>query len=270
MKKYNIGIIGNGFVGSAVSFGFSAQCGFDANIRIYDVNPKKSTHKLLNVCNDSNFIFVSIPTPNKDGVIDLSAVNQVFYEINQVNNRDDNYFFLRSTVTPNTTRKLAENYPYLNIVFNPEFLTERTAKFDFINPSRIIIGNEKGEENKKIKKLFDDRFSNSINIQFMKYEEAELIKYMCNCYFATKLSFLNEIYQISEKLMCDWETVRTGWLSDGRIGNSHSKIALDGKLGYGGACLPKDIQALTTFADSLGIDAQTMKGAIKTNNYLRK
>ena len=271
MSKPDIGIIGNGFVGNAVAFGFSSQCGFDANIRIYDIDPLKSTHTLDQVCNESKFIFISVPTLNdSNGNIDLSVVNSVFHEINNINKRDDNYFLLRSTIVPSTTREISNRYPDLNIIFNPEFLTERTAKFDFINPSRIIFGKDSYAHNiDEVVNLFDKRFSNSVPIDEVLYEEAELIKYMCNCFFATKLSFLNEMYLVSEKLELDWNNVLQGFLKDSRIGHSHNKIALDGELGYGGACLPKDSQAMVSFIEKLGLPVNTLKGAILTNKLIR-
>ena len=271
MSKPDIGIIGNGFVGNAVAFGFSSQCGFDANIRIYDIDPLKSTHTLDQVCNESKFIFISVPTLNdSNGNIDLSVVNSVFHEINNINKRDDNYFLLRSTIVPSTTREISNRYPDLNIIFNPEFLTERTAKFDFINPSRIIFGKDSyAHDIDEVVNLFDKRFSNSVPIDEVLYEEAELIKYMCNCFFATKLSFLNEMYLVSEKLELDWNNVLQGFLKDSRIGHSHNKIALDGELGYGGACLPKDSQAMVSFIEKLGLPVNTLKGAILTNKLIR-
>ena len=271
MSKPDIGIIGNGFVGNAVAFGFSSQCGFDANIRIYDIDPLKSTHTLEQVCNESKFIFISVPTLNdNNGNIDLSVVNSVFHEINNINKRDDNYFLLRSTIVPGTTREISNRYPDLNIIFNPEFLTERTAKFDFINPSRIIFGKDSyAHDIEEVVNLFDKRFSNSVPIGEVLYEEAELIKYMCNCFFATKLSFLNEMYLVSEKLELNWNNVLQGFLKDSRIGHSHNKIALDGELGYGGACLPKDSQAMVSFIEKLGLPVNTLKGAISTNKLIR-
>ena len=254
-----------------VRLGFSSQCGFDANIRIYDIDPLKSTHTLDQVCNESKFIFISVPTLNdNNGNIDLSVVNSVFHEINNINKRDDNYFLLRSTIVPSTTREISNRYPDLNIIFNPEFLTERTAKFDFINPSRIIFGKDSyAHDIDEVVNLFDKRFSNSVPIGEFLYEEAELIKYMCNCFFATKLSFLNEMYLVSEKLELDWNNVLQGFLKDSRIGHSHNKIALDGELGYGGACLPKDSQAMVSFIEKLGLPVNTLKGAISTNKLIR-
>ncbi len=94
---YKLGIVGNGFVGSSVAFGFSPQCGCDgANVKIYDKNDSKSLHSMDEVVNTSDFIFVSVPTPsNKDGSISLDIVYDIFDKMNNVNNRKDNVFLLR-------------------------------------------------------------------------------------------------------------------------------------------------------------------------------
>ena len=102
-----IGIIGKGFVGSAVQFGFSPSVGVDAEVKVYDKDPNKSTHTLQEVVLGSDLIFLSVPTPsNKDGSINTDIVEDVFDEMNQLNCRRDNVFLLRSTVTPGTTRRI--------------------------------------------------------------------------------------------------------------------------------------------------------------------
>ena len=138
-----IGIIGLGFVGSAVRYGFSPNVGCDAEIKVYDKDPNKSTHTLDEVVNQSDIIFMSVPTPsNKDGSINLDIVDSVLKGVNSISNKDS-IVIVRSTVIPGTTRKLQEKYPKLRLVFNPEFLTERSANFDFINQTRFILGGNK-------------------------------------------------------------------------------------------------------------------------------
>ena len=103
-------------------------------------NPNKSTHTLEETVNESDFIFLSVPTPaNKDGSINTDILSSAIKDIDDVSTRD-NYIVIRSTVTPGTTRRLQQEYHQLNLLFNPEFLTERSANFDFINQSRFIIG----------------------------------------------------------------------------------------------------------------------------------
>ena len=119
--KYNIGIIGNGFVGSSVAFGFSPQTGCDAEVKIYDKDETKSTHTLSDVVNDSDFIFLSVPTPsNSDGSISLDILFDVFKEIDEVIDYEADrqpVIMIRSTVTPGTTTKIQIEYPKMNIEY---------------------------------------------------------------------------------------------------------------------------------------------------------
>ena len=268
-----IGIIGNGFVGSSVAFGFSPQTGCDADVKIYDKDETKSTHALTDVVNGSDYIFLSVPTPsNQDGSISLDILFDVFKDIDDVIDYENDYqpvILLRSTVTPGTTSKIQGEYPRMNIVFNPEFLTERSAKFDFINQSRFIVGGSWGNTT-AVEQLYKWRFGESTPVIRTNYQTAELIKYMNNCFFATKVSFLNEMYQIAEKCGANWEEAVDGFVRDGRIGYSHMNVpGPDGKFGFGGSCFPKDIQAMINFAESLDVNPTTMKGVWEKNLDVR-
>ena len=265
-----IGIVGRGFVGSAVEFGFSPNVGCDAEVRVYDTDPHKSLHTLEETINESDFIFVSVPTPaNSDGSINLDVVYKAFQSISDTNKRTDNCILLRSTVVPGTTRKVQENFPTLNIVFNPEFLTERSAKFDFINQARFILGGESIHTN-KVAELFRWRFGESTSIVETNFETAEIIKYMNNCYLATKVSFLNEMYQIANACGVDWEKAVDGFVRDGRVGHSHMNVpGPDGKFGFGGSCFPKDIQAMIHFAQTLDIHPDVLLGTWNKNLDVR-
>ena len=266
-----IGIIGNGFVGSSVAFGFSSQTGCDAEVRIYDKDKTKSTSTLQEVIDKSDFIFVSVPTPsNPDGSINLDIVNGVFDEMNSRNKRKDNIFLLRSTVTPGTTRRIQERCTNLNIVFNPEFLTERSAKYDFINQSRFILGGE-SDLTEKTAQLFRARFGNTTPTIKTDFETAEMVKYMNNCFFATKLSFLNEMYQVAQRVGVNWDDAIEGFVRDGRIGHSHLSVpGPDGNFGFGGSCFPKDVQAMIHYSQSIGIDPKVLQSIWEKNLEVRK
>ena len=268
MKK--IGIVGRGFVGSAVEFGFSAQTGCDAQVKIYDKAPLKSIHTLEETVNKSDFIFLSVPTPsNPNGSMHLGILESVLQDIQLVNSRKDNIILIRSTITPGTTTKLCKKFTKLNIVFNPEFLTERSAKFDFINQSRFILGGRK-RNTARVAELYKWRFGDSVPCIETNFETAEMIKYMNNCFFATKVSFMNEMYQIADKSGVDWDLAVEGFVRDGRIGHSHLAVpGPDGKLGFGGSCFPKDIQAIINYGNELGLNMNTLKGAWNTNLEVR-
>jgi len=275
MLKRKIGVFGNGFVGSAVQFGFSPSTGCDYEVRVYDKDPSKSVDSIEETVNESEFIFLSVPTPsNKDGSMNLDIVEQALQDISDVNESKHNVVLLRSTVTPGTTRKLQDKYPNLRIVFNPEFLTERNAKYDFINQARIIVGGGDVQlqryDVERVGDLYRSRFGESQPVIETNWETAELIKYMSNCFFTTKISFMNEMYQVAEKCGVDWGVALDGFFRDGRVGHSHMNVpGPDGKFGFGGSCFPKDIQALITFGESLGLNMNTLKGAWNTNLEVR-
>lgn len=265
----NIGIIGKGFVGSAVEHGFSCNKNFRAKIAVYDINPELSSHSLSETINTSDYIFLSVPTPaNEDGSINLDYINIALDNINQCI-KNDCVILIRSTIVPGTSSKLSKKYQKLNIVFNPEFLTEKNANNDFINQSRIILGGEK-ELTTKVANLYNWRFENKIPIIETDYETAELIKYMNNTFLATKVSFMNEMFLIANKVGADWGKAVEGFVLDSRIGSSHVNVpGHDGKFGFGGSCFPKDIQAIIKFSKKIGVDPKVLEAAWNTNLKVR-
>ena len=265
-----IGIIGNGFVGTAVQYGFSPNVGVDAEVRVYDKVPTKSTHTLDEVVNESDFVFVSVPTPtNEFGKIYLGVLEECLGDIEKISKNKDTIFLVRSTTVPGTTRNLQKTHPKLKLVFNPEFLTERSANFDFINQSRIVLGGDVILTD-KVADLYRKRFGSSISVVQTDYESAEMIKYLTNTFFATKVSFLNDMKILSDEIGANWDDVLEGFVRDNRVGHTHLNVpGHDGKYGFGGSCFPKDIQAIINFADELGIDMSVLKGAWKTNLKVR-
>ena len=265
-----IGVVGNGFVGGAVRNGFSPNVGCDAEVKVYDKNPTKSTHSLLEVVNDSDFVFISVPTPSfEDGKINLQILDDCLRDISSMSTKQDTIFLIRSTIVPGTTRNLQNKYNTLNLVFNPEFLTERSANFDFINQSRVILGGKKIPV-MRVADLYRERFGSSISVIQTDYESAEMIKYLTNTFFATKVSFLNDMKILSDKVGANWDDVLEGFVRDSRVGHTHLNVpGPDGKFGFGGSCFPKDIQAIINFADELDLDMSVLKGAWKTNLKVR-
>ena len=253
-----IGIIGNGFVGEALAFAFSSSF----EIRIFDIDQSKSTHSLEEV-HQCDIIFVCVPTPMfSDGSQDLTYVNSVFD-----NAKSGPLYIIKSTILPGTTIDLINKH-HLKIIFSPEFLTERTAKLDMLTQSRIILGGEK-KLTSTAREIFEFRFKNK-NIIETDSNTAELVKYMNNIFFATKVSIMNEFKLISDKVGANWEEALHGFSSDGRIGDSHLNVpGHDGKYGYGGTCFPKDVSSLIQFAKKNNLMINTILGGWKTNLQLR-
>ena len=270
-----LGIVGNGFVGNAIAHAFIPKI----EVKIHDKNPEKSFNTLDEVVNECDVVFVCVPTPmNEDSTIDLSIVESAFREISQVKkDNSEPVIVLKSTVVPGTTRSLAQKYSNLKIVFNPEFLTERHARFDFLNQSRIVLGfpadlkhDYSTRMSKKITDLYNMRFAGN-NFITTNYETAEMIKYFNNLFFAVKVSFMNEMKLVADKIpKINWDKAVRGFVSDGRVGDSHLEVpGPDGKRGFGGSCFPKDINAFITFTNSLDLDMQVLKGAWDTNLVVR-
>ena len=259
MNKTKVGIIGNGFVGEAISFAFSSV----ADTYVFDIDPLRCLNNVESVHN-CDFVFVCVPTPMyEDGSQDLSYVESTFKLA-----KAKPIYILKSTVLPGTTEKLSKQYPNLKIVFSPEFLTERTAKLDMLTQSRIILGG-KLSLTEKAKALFNKRFKIK-NIIQTDSKTAELTKYMNNSFFATKVSIMNEFKLLCDKIGANWDDALKGFVSDGRIGDSHLNVpGHDGKLGYGGTCFPKDVNALISFSKNLEIELNTIKGGWDTNLKVR-
>ena len=165
---------------------------------------------------------------------------------------------------------MIKKFTKLNIVFNPEFLTERSAKFDFINQSRFILGGRK-RNTARVAELYRWRFGDSVPCIESNFETAEMVKYMNNCFFATKVSFMNEMKQVADKTNVDWDLAVEGFVRDGRIGHSHLAVpGPDGKFGFGGSCFPKDVQAMINFGHhNLNLNMNTLKGVWQTNLEVR-
>ena len=264
-----IGIIGNGFVGSAIVAGFLLSVD---DVLIYDIDERRRTSSFDDTINKSDIIFVCVPTPmltETGGEIDLEIMDSVFEGINRVNQRKDNIVVIKSTIVPGTAEKYQKLYPKLRIVFSPEFLTERAARLDFINASRIVIGGNSSDVD-AVEPLFRIRFPHKKIIK-TDIGTAQMIKYMANCFFSVKVSFMNEMKQACDALGLDWNSAIEGFITDGRIGNSHLDVpGHDGQPGFGGKCFPKDLNAMIYKMKEIGIEPTILQAAWDKNLEVRK
>ena len=265
IKKYKFGIIGMGFLGSAITHGF----GLHADIKIHD-KFKEGYDSLEDVVKHADFIWMCLPTPMnmQTGEIDLGILEENLEQIhNMVEEDDKKVVIIKSTVIPGTTRKFSEKYPKLQFIMNPEFLTARNNRLDFICASRIIIGqNFREGAGNRLREAYEYRFGNSVPIYMASFEEAEMTKYAANCFFATKISYFNFVYELCQSMGIDFDTVRDMTLADGRIGRSHANVpGWDGQRGYSGACFPKDVNAFIAFARNLGVDPKLLQASWEQN-----
>jgi len=267
MRKFKLGIIGNGFVGNAINKGFNHY----HDVMIYDVNDTKSTNDLKEVINQE-IVFVCLPTPMYKDTLDcdLSYIKGFFNTVITHTYNPNTVYVIKSTVPIGTTEKLCEQFKTLRIVHSPEFLTARTAMIDFITPTRNIVGGKEENGTKLVEQLYKERFP-GVHCHVMTSNESEFVKYFANCFFATKVSFFNEMYMLVDKLGLSWDTILGGVMSDGRIGISHYQVpGHDGDLGFGGTCFPKDINAfIKTFKEN-DIEPHVLQSAWNRNLTVRK
>lgn len=247
-----IGIIGGGVVGRATARAFIEHVD---EVRVFDVIREKRTHSGDETL-ACDLIFVCLPTPQKPNSLecDLSIIDNQFSYLGTSEHRHRHYV-LRSTVPIGTTRRLAEKYRLTNLVHSPEFLTARTSIIDAHLPSRNIVGLPNPDPNgstftgdnraaQALNILYHQRFP-GVPFQFMSSDESEAVKLFLNGFFSVKIAYFNEINQLAKVLGLDWDRVIKGMLSDGRIAHSHTTVpGPDGKYGFGGACLPKDLANL--------------------------
>ena len=259
----NIGIVGQGFVGKAVFEKFKSFY----KLLTYDLNSKLSNSSIYEIKNKCKIIFVCVPTPmNLDGSCDYSIVESV---ISKFSDKKGTIIINKSTTIPGTTDFLNSKYKNIQIVFNPEFLTERNAILDYQNQDRIIIGGPRPATT-LVKNIFSKVFPKSKIIKTGS-THAEMIKYFTNCFLATKVSFANEMFQLCEKLELDYDKVVEYSITDKRIGNSHLNVpGHDGDLGFGGHCLPKDLQAILYLTEKLESTNGVLKSVKETNDKIRK
>mgnify|MGYP003135418727 CR=1 FL=1 len=265
--SFKIGVVGNGFVGSAMVAGFLLNVD---DVLIYDTDARKRTHSLEEIVAKSDCIFLCLPTPmrSKTGKIDLSIMKSVIEEIDHLRGDKNPLVVVKSTVVPGTVEGFAKDYAGMRFVFNPEFLTERKARLDFINTARIILGGDEKDVD-FVEKIYRQKFPHTPIIK-TDFSTAQLIKYMANCFFATKVSFMNEMKQIADAVGANWSQCIEGFITDGRIGNSHIDVpGHDGSLGFGGKCFPKDLNGLINKAEEIGVSPDVMRATWKKNLEVR-
>ena len=259
-----IGIIGQGFVGNAVAQKFQQYY----QLLTYDLDKKKANATEEEVLN-CNIVFLCLPTPMlPDGKCDTSIVSGVLEKI--VKLKQPKIVVIKSTVPPLTVESFNKVTPEnIQIVFNPEFLTERNAVEDYNNQKRIILGGPRPATT-TLKRIFSKVFPKADIIK-TDSTHAEMVKYLTNTFLSTKVSFANEIYQLCEKVGIDYDKVVEYATYDERLGKSHWMVpGHDGDFGYGGHCFPKDLAALIHLAQRFGTTTNVLEATRLTNDTVRR
>ncbi len=208
----------------------------------------------------ADFYFICVPTPqDSSGAADLSFVEAAVQGISAIASAGS-VVVIKSTVPVGTGSKLKGlvDRPDMYFASNPEFLREGTAVWDFMNPDRVVVGADTLEVGQKVISLYKDLNCKKI---VTSPESAELLKYAANSYLAMRLSFVNELAALSEKVGADINSVLDGVGSDSRIGNSFLRPG----PGWGGSCFPKDTRALISIAETAGSPLSLVKAALNSN-----
>ena len=263
-KGVKIGIVGIGFVGSAVANKFQELF----QVETFDLDPSKCTVEDLNTLGrECEVTFVCVPTPQgKDGAVDTSIVKKVVEELapTQVP------IIIKSTVPPGFTKSLGLS----QVCFSPEFLTEANHLEDFANQENTIVGVHDPEAINPAERCAIAILQQGLpesNVHITNHTTAEVVKYARNCFLAAKVSFFNEIYELCELIEVEYDEAKDLVVLDERIGSSHTQVpGPDGKLGFGGSCFPKDTMGLFThFTKVLGKKPKVLESVIASNRLHR-
>ena len=258
-----IGIIGNGFVGNAMTLLEPA-----VGCLVWDIDPKKRVPDDITFStfvHMSQIIFVAVPTPmRKDGSCSTHIVEEVVREVKAVD--DKKFIVLRSTVTPGTCEAL-------DVSFMPEFLTEKNWEQDFRECTDWYLGTNNDDLYNMVREMFGMAYATNLvkTDQVVKCspEEAELVKYFRNCFLSVKVSFCNEFETICNAIDVDYNSVVKMAAVDKRIGLAHTAVpGHDGRRGFGGTCFPKDTNALTAFMKSKGVLTPILESVLYRNEQI--
>ncbi len=243
---------------------------------LFDRNTKEGrlhfTTELRQAVDQSQIIFLALPTPpGGDGSADLSFIMGVAAQLADMIT-EYKVIVDKSTVPVGTAERvaaiLAEKLPrdMFDVVSNPEFLREGVAVEDFLKPDRVVVGTQSERAQKVMKQLYEPFVRQGNPIYFMDERSAEMTKYAANSYLAARISFMNEIANLCEKVGANVDEVRIGMGSDSRIG----KRFLFPGIGYGGSCFPKDVQALAKTASEYTYDFKILKSVMEVNTLQKQ
>jgi UDPglucose 6-dehydrogenase len=260
------GIIGLGFVGNAIQQSFNI---FNINTIIFD---KYKNIGNFDQCLHTDLLFLALPTLFNDETeeFDKSEIIQTCTLLH--NNNYKGLVILKSTVEPETTKKLSNQFKNLKILHNPEFLTAKTAVHDFHNQKHIIIGKGPNCTNNDVQFLHDffKNYYTDAHITICTSDESESTKLFLNSFYATKVQFFTELYLLCNKNNTNFNNIKNIMLKNNWINPMHTNVpGPDGNISYGGLCFPKDTKALNSYMKKYNSNNKVLQSSIDERDNLR-
>lgn len=259
-KKLKMAIVGHGFVGAAVDYGFT-----DTNCDKIIIDPKYGTAVDSLVGLGIQVSFVCVPTPmGNDASIDASILIDT---ISKLLLHTEGLVVVKSTVIPSIIQELAKSD---RVIYNPEFLTEKSANEDFVNPIMHVFGGSPART-EELEKIYEKYSAcKPCPVYHMTADEASFVKYGMNSFLASKVLFFNQFHDIVEQFGSNYSTIIRAIGTDPRIGPSHTMVpGHDGRSGFGGSCFVKDTAAFVMFARGQDRDFTLLEETIRRNQDYR-
>ena len=262
-----VSVIGLGFVGGSMQKSFHLK-----NCQVIGYDKFKPESDTFEDCLDTDIAFLCLPTVFDEELneYDKSCIEEVCTRLEE--NLYRGVVVIKSTVEPNTTIALSQQFPALKLIHNPEFLTAATAFEDFHNQKHIVLGNGPTTSDGDVDTLHDfyQRYYPDAKISRCSCTESESMKIYVNCFYAVKIQFFNELFLLCEKTNCDYNVVKDLMLENKWINPMHTDVpGIDGKLSYGGYCFPKDTNALLNHMKRAGTHHQILEACVNERNLMR-
>lgn len=281
MKDYSISICGYGYVGSAMGSLCEKN---NVEFNVCDIQEKNGNFNYFNNISDlihyaesitnTHYVVIAVPTPsNSIGECDVSIIKDILVKLD-LNTNKETYVIIKSTIVPGTCKLFNQEFPRLNIVFFPEFLTEKNYLDDIYNAKFILLGIPpkfdmvKYRNVLKVIRLFY-KHNSQIDILMRTYEECELFKYTVNNFLATKIVFFNEIHELCEKMNVDYQNLKSLFELEPRIGSYGLEVPGKGNNFYGFSlsCLPKEVKSMVKLQEKLKLSSELISCIDKRNKY---
>lgn len=262
MMKLKLAVIGHGFVGGAVDYGFN-----NSNVEKFIIDPKLGTD-INDVPDDLDIAFICVPTPmGSDGSVDSSIVESAVATL--AFNAPKALIVVKSTVVPDIINRLYEQYSD-RFVYNPEFLTEKAANEDFVNPIMHIFGGDE-EPTEKLEKIYQ-RYSSCkpCPVHYMSAMDASFVKYGINCFLMNKVLWFNQFYDVITAAGGNYGAIINAIGTDKRVSPSHTLVpGFDGRRGAAGPCFAKDIPAFIKYSKTMNKPFTILEEAARRNQDYR-